>query len=90
MPQVTARNVSEVRCWIETTAHHIASKEEEGFMVLKGHCGDKLRVPLTIWERCFIKAGDNMDKRMFRWNHCKEFEYLSQQRQQEKMPKTPG
>jgi len=67
--QTTAKSTKEVMWWIETTPHHkINAIEEPRFVVISGH-GVKLRVPVNIWDKCFTKAGETFDNRMYRWDH---------------------
>lgn len=68
--QLTARTTAQVRCWIETTEHHII-EDQNTHTVLTGH-HHRLRIPKYLWEECHIRSGGEFDRRMYRWDHRAE------------------
>lgn len=69
----TAKSADEVRCWIETQPHHRCDADpKHRRMVLTGH-HHRLIVPALMWSQCHVKAGDEFDRRMYRWDHVKEW-----------------
>ena len=72
MGQKTAKTVEDVLYWIETTPHHYAATDdEEGFFILKGHGGNKLRIPNDLQRQTHdlvCSSPDQFDTRMFRAN----------------------
>jgi len=74
--KMTANTVDEVRCWVETTAHHKAGWEfdkdgQPSHLRLTGS-HETLRIPVALKERCFLRGGDAYDSRMYRWDHHAE------------------
>ena len=72
MKQRTAKNIDQVRTWIETQQHHFADASSETHVILSGR-DERLRIPKEIWQKCFIEVGSHLDARMYRWDHDAEF-----------------
>jgi hypothetical protein len=69
--RITSSDPAIIRCWLETTQHHIIDNLIRDYVVLSGY-HDSLRVPYEIWDSLPVRRGDTFDQRMYRWDHAVE------------------